>query len=191
MPAGTYTITAQAIATDPGQAKKDPAGPNMPTWTGVSAPVSLRVNAPPTASLAAPAAGSVFNPPAGIAVTANAADADGSVAKVDFYAGARLNFCQPIPMPRRPRTHLHDLPLHIVQRGHNRGLCFFAKKDYYSYLHWLRVALNKPKGAVLDSISGTPPWQTSNDRAGDGTLREIGMNRTPRFPLASCSHIML
>ncbi len=90
MPAGTYTITAQAIATDPGQAKKDPAGPNMPTWTGVSAPVNIRVNAAPTLSLTAPVAGSVFNPPASIAVSANAADADGSVAKVDFYAGTTL-----------------------------------------------------------------------------------------------------
>ncbi len=23
-------------------------------------------------------------------------------------------------MPRRPRTHLNEVPLHIVQRGHNR-----------------------------------------------------------------------
>jgi RHS repeat-associated protein len=90
VPAGTYTITAQAIATNPGQAKQDPGTPNMPTWTGVSAPVSFRVNAPPAVSLAAPAANSVFNAPADVTVTANAADSDGTVAKVDFYAGNAL-----------------------------------------------------------------------------------------------------
>jgi RHS repeat-associated protein len=79
------------MATNPGQAKQDPATPpNMPTWVGESAPVTLRVNAPPMVSLAAPASGSVFNPPANITVTANAADADGTIAKVDFYAGTTL-----------------------------------------------------------------------------------------------------
>src|SRR5712691_3415672 len=89
--AGSYTLSAKAIATNPGQAKQDPAThPNMPTWVGVSAPVSFRVNAPPTVSLAAPPPASVFNPPANVPVTANAADSDGTVAKVDFYAGATL-----------------------------------------------------------------------------------------------------
>jgi putative transposase len=44
-------------------------------------------------------------------------------------------------MPRRPRAHLDGLPLHIVQRGHNREACFFADEDYFCYLHWLRQAL--------------------------------------------------
>lgn len=46
-------------------------------------------------------------------------------------------------MPRRPRTHLDDVPLHIVQRGHNREPCFFGEEDYQSYLHWLGVALKE------------------------------------------------
>lgn len=41
-------------------------------------------------------------------------------------------------MPRRPRIHLNDVPLHIVQRGHNREPCFFAEEDYHAYLHWLK-----------------------------------------------------
>ena len=40
-------------------------------------------------------------------------------------------------MPRRPRIHLDGVPLHIVQRGHNRQPCFFAEADYQAYLHWL------------------------------------------------------
>lgn len=45
-------------------------------------------------------------------------------------------------MPRHPRIHLPDLPLHIVQRGHNRDACFFADDDRHAYLHWLEDALN-------------------------------------------------
>ena len=44
-------------------------------------------------------------------------------------------------MPRRPRIHLDRLPLHIVQRGHNRGSCFLSEADYHSYRHWLGEAL--------------------------------------------------
>ena len=33
-------------------------------------------------------------------------------------------------MPRRPRIHLDNVPLHIVQRGHNREPCFFGEDDY-------------------------------------------------------------
>ena len=44
-------------------------------------------------------------------------------------------------MPRRPRIHLDGVPIHIVQRGHNRQPCFFAEDDYWSYLSWLGEAL--------------------------------------------------
>ena len=44
-------------------------------------------------------------------------------------------------MPRRPRIQLNGVPLHIVQRGHNREPCFFSEEDYTSYLHWLSEAL--------------------------------------------------
>jgi len=40
-------------------------------------------------------------------------------------------------MPRRPRIHLAELPLHIVHRGHNRHACFFSDEDYSAYLTWL------------------------------------------------------
>lgn len=44
-------------------------------------------------------------------------------------------------MPRRARSHLDHVPLHIVQRGHNRAACFFSEDDYRSYLYWLNEAL--------------------------------------------------
>lgn len=46
-------------------------------------------------------------------------------------------------MPRRPRIHLDGVPLHIVQRGHNRQPCFFAIADYLAYLEWLGEAARK------------------------------------------------
>lgn len=51
-------------------------------------------------------------------------------------------------MPRRPRIHLDGVPLHIVQRGHNREACFFAEEDYYTYLHWLKEALAEAQCAL-------------------------------------------
>jgi putative transposase len=51
-------------------------------------------------------------------------------------------------MPRRPRVHIDGVPLHIVQRGHNRQPCFFAEEDYHTYLHWLSEALHKEHCAL-------------------------------------------
>ncbi len=51
-------------------------------------------------------------------------------------------------MPRRPRIHIDNVPLHIVQRGHNRQPCFFAEEDYHTYLHWLNEALHKEHCAL-------------------------------------------
>ena len=42
-------------------------------------------------------------------------------------------------MLRRPRVHLDGVPLHIVQRGHNREPCFFGEEDYSTYLYWLKI----------------------------------------------------
>jgi len=41
-------------------------------------------------------------------------------------------------MARRPRVTLPDVPLHLVQRGNNRQICFVADMDYRCYLKWLR-----------------------------------------------------
>lgn len=40
-------------------------------------------------------------------------------------------------MPRRPRVALAGVPLHLIQRGHNRDACFFADEDYLLYLEHL------------------------------------------------------
>ena len=40
-------------------------------------------------------------------------------------------------MPRRARILLQGVPLHIIQRGHNRQPCFFSETDYIVYLDML------------------------------------------------------
>lgn len=40
-------------------------------------------------------------------------------------------------MPRRPRTILPGVPLHVIQRGNNRQTCFFSERDRRTYLDLL------------------------------------------------------
>ncbi len=77
--AGSHTIRAQA---------KDAAG-NIGTSGSVSVTVTAP-NQPPTISLTAPASGGTYTTPANITVSATAADADGTIARVDFYVGTTL-----------------------------------------------------------------------------------------------------
>ncbi|MFM7024329.1 MAG: discoidin domain-containing protein [Flavobacteriales bacterium] len=78
--AGTYTITAQA--TDNQNA--------VTTSAAVNITVNTPANVAPTVSLTSPSNNAVFTSPAAISIAANAADADGTVSKVDFYNGATL-----------------------------------------------------------------------------------------------------
>lgn len=41
-------------------------------------------------------------------------------------------------MPRRPRLVFSNVPLHLIQRGNNRQVCFVADEDYQFYLDWLK-----------------------------------------------------
>jgi hypothetical protein len=87
-PAGSYRLTA--LATDNGGA------------TGVSSPVQITVlstqtNVPPVVRIASPPNGSVFRAPLNLPIFAFAADPDGSVASVEFFAGTNsLGLGQPV-----------------------------------------------------------------------------------------------
>jgi PKD repeat protein len=68
--------------------------------TTASAPATTTVpiaNVPPTVGLTGPADGSVFTLPATVVVAAAAADPDGAIGKVEFYAGAILIGEDPAP----------------------------------------------------------------------------------------------
>ena len=51
-------------------------------------------------------------------------------------------------MPRKPRMFLAGVPCHIISRGNNRSVCFFADADYLFYLECLNDACIK-YGAVI------------------------------------------
>ncbi|HEY3157891.1 MAG TPA: Ig-like domain-containing protein [Vicinamibacterales bacterium] len=76
--AGTYSLTAVA---------RDNAGA---TATSAARSITVSNNQPPTVSLTAPANGATFTAPATVAMSATASDADGAIARVDFFAGTTL-----------------------------------------------------------------------------------------------------
>ncbi len=79
MAAGTYSISVKA--TDNAGAVGTSGSSNI----SVSNPVPP--NQAPTVTLTSPANSSTFTAPASVTISANAADSDGSVAKVEFYNG--------------------------------------------------------------------------------------------------------
>jgi len=80
VPAGSYDLTA--VATDDAGA----------TTTSSTARVTVNAatNNPPTVTITSPANGASFTAPATLTISANAADVDGTVTRVDFYRGTTL-----------------------------------------------------------------------------------------------------
>jgi len=78
--AGSHTL--KAVATDNKGATTTSATRTVTATTSTSPS-----NQPPSISLTAPSSGAVFNAPASIALSATASDADGSIARVEFYNG--------------------------------------------------------------------------------------------------------
>lgn len=46
-------------------------------------------------------------------------------------------------MPRRARLSVAGIPWHIIQRGNNRSVCFYAEEDYQFYLLHLKELADK------------------------------------------------
>jgi len=76
VPAGAYSITVVATDSDGG--------------TATSSAVPVRVNGYPTVTLTSPTANATFKPAATITLTASAQDFDGTINRVEFYAGTTL-----------------------------------------------------------------------------------------------------
>jgi len=68
----------------------NPAATATATFSNVAVTTPTSANKPPTVSISAPASGASYTAPANIAITATAGDTDGSIVKVDFYAGTQL-----------------------------------------------------------------------------------------------------
>ena len=81
--AGTYTLLAKA--TDNSGAVTISSGVIITVSTVISP-----INVAPTVSLIAPSNNATYTAPASVTVSANAADSDGSIAKVEFFNGSTL-----------------------------------------------------------------------------------------------------
>ena len=51
-------------------------------------------------------------------------------------------------MPRQARTFIPDQPVHVIQRGNDRGEIFFTACDYPRYRDWLQEAAAKHRCAI-------------------------------------------
>ncbi len=79
-PIGSYALTARAY---------DNVG-GMRESTAVNVTVNPAGNQLPTVSITAPANGASFTAQASISLAANASDPDGTISRVDFYAGSQI-----------------------------------------------------------------------------------------------------
>ncbi len=80
--AGTYILKAVAW---------DSAGASTTSATrSITVSSSTSANRPPSVSLTSPASGATFTAPASITLSANASDVDGTITRVDFFAGSTL-----------------------------------------------------------------------------------------------------
>ena len=77
-------------------------------------------NSPPTVSLTSPAAGSSFFAPATVTLDATASDSDGSVSKVDFYAGGALVGTDTVEPVLGHMVERSEWQLHADSRGHRQ-----------------------------------------------------------------------
>ena len=46
-------------------------------------------------------------------------------------------------MPRRARVVIPNMPVHVIQRGHDKNPIFFCDDDYWRYLNDLKLAASK------------------------------------------------
>lgn len=51
-------------------------------------------------------------------------------------------------MPRRPREFVPGIPIHLIQRGNDRSVCFFTDRDYIIYLDKLRESSESHNVAI-------------------------------------------
>ena len=89
-----------------------------------------------------------------------------------------LHLRHPSPMPRRPRSIIPAVPLHITQRGVNRCVTFLDESDFATYLWALRAAASRAQCAVHAYVLMTNHVHllvTPSDASGPATLmRALG-----------------
>lgn len=91
VPAGSYSLTAVATDTRGLSTTSSPVVVQVKSSAPApTAPTSPTANQAPTISITSPVSGVVYTAPASMNITASASDTDGSISKVEFYAGSTL-----------------------------------------------------------------------------------------------------
>lgn len=88
-------------------------------------------------------------------------------------------------MPRRPRVIVPEIPMHVIQRGNNRQICFVSEDDYMFYLQWLKEYAEKTFCQIHAYVLMTNHVHllvTSKTQAGLGQLmKRIGQRYVQYF----------
>ena len=89
-----------------------------------------------------------------------------------------VSFITEKKMARLPRISLIGVPLHIIQRGNNRQVCFASAEDNVSYTDWLKEYSNRYQVDIHAWVMMTnhthilcTPWQ---ERAVSRMIQSLG-----------------
>jgi putative transposase len=76
-------------------------------------------------------------------------------------------------MPRKPRFYAPGLPVHALQRGHNRSPVFFEDFDYLKYLSCLKEAAEETGCAIHAYVLMTNHIHLLLTPAGEDSIRRL------------------
>lgn len=82
-------------------------------------------------------------------------------------------------MPRLLRISPIDVPVHLIQRGNNRQVCFASEEDYGAYVGWLTEYAKKYiviLGTLLLTLQNTEEKPAKIQYIPATGLRRIGLN---------------
>lgn len=90
-------------------------------------------------------------------------------------------------MPRRPRVILPGVPMHLIQRGNNRQVCFCSDENYRFYLDWLAEYAGKTGCSVHAYVLMTNHVHlllSSDSASGAGDLIYVCHHFHPHRPVS-------
>ena len=76
-------------------------------------------------------------------------------------------------MPRKPRFCPPNIPVHIIQRGNNRQICFTSNADIAAYAHWLEEAAKKYEVSIHGWVFMTNHVHLLLTPSGDKTISKL------------------
>lgn len=195
MAAGTYKLVARAF---------DDKG-----FSALSSPVEITItgtgNQAPTVSLTAPAANSTYTFGSSVSLTADAADADGTISKVEFYAGTTLigtdnsapyavTWSQPAAGSYSLKAKAYDnnnattdstvvaITVNAVNSGSGPDLMIseIGSRQYSNVAFWIEFTNKSSADIQLSDYEIRSPYTTT----GGSSIEKAGTFQLPAYTLA-------